>query len=82
MLTEVISNQSPNLKILYLDKSQFSSSSTEKLLTKIAECDLCSSLEEIYLNETANFDSDISVEKFADILAIAPELKKFDIRDQ
>ena len=46
MLTEVISNQSPNLQILNLGKNSYSSVNTEKLLTGIAECGICSTLKE------------------------------------
>ena len=49
ILTEVISNQSPNLQILYLSGNSFSSVSTEKLLTRIVECGICSFLKEFYL---------------------------------
>ena len=54
--------------------------SFEKLVTRIAECGVCSTLKELdFGSHTADFDSDESVRKFAEILAIAPVLKKCDI---
>ena len=78
MLGEVISNQTSCLQILQLGCNNFSSVNTEKLLTKIAECGVCSTLKKLNL-DSANFDSDESVRKLADILAIAPNLTKCDI---
>ena len=80
MLTEVISNQKSSLKILNLKENYFSKVNTEKLLTIIADSGVCSTLKEIYLSSSTNFDSDESVRKLADILATAPVLKKCDIR--
>ena len=82
MLTEVIGNQTSCLQILNLNGNAFSSVSTEKLMTKIAECGICSTLKELYLNFSINFGSDESVKKFADIIATAPVLKKCDIEFQ
>ena len=48
--------------------------SFEKLVTKIEECGICSTLKELNLHGSANFDSDQTLRKFADILAIAPVL--------
>ena len=75
MLSEVISNLTSSLQILNLRWNHFSSVSFEKLLTKIAECSVCSSLKDIRLSASTNFDSDESVRKLADILAIAPALE-------
>ena len=61
MLTEVISNQTSSLQILNLGQNMFSSLNTEKITTRIAECGICSTLKELYLNKSANFDSDASV---------------------
>ena len=44
MLTEVISNMTSSLKKLHLDSNYFSSESFDKLVTKIAECGVCSTL--------------------------------------
>ena len=74
MLTEIISNQTSFLQTLYLDGNYFSSVSTEKLLTRIAECGVCSTLQELLLRSVVNFGSDESYKKLADILAIAPVL--------
>ena len=82
MLTQVISNQTSSLQNLDLYNNSFSSVSTEKLLTRIAECSVCSTLQELNLNGSANFDSDKTVRKFADILATAPDLKKCSISYQ
>ena len=81
MLTEVISNMKSSLQILQLSQNTFSSVSFEKLVIKIAECGVCSTLQELKLYDSANFDSDESVRKFADILAIAPVLTKCDFRE-
>ena len=56
MLMEVISNQTSQLQILNLYCNGLSMVSTNKLLTKIAECGVCSTLEELNL-EGANFVS-------------------------
>ena len=56
--------------------------SFEKLVTRIAECGVCSTLKELNLEASANFNSDVSVSKFADILAIAPVLKECNISRQ
>ena len=82
MLTQVISNQTSSLQNLDLYNNSFSSVSTEKLLTRIAECGVCSTLQELNLNGSANFYSDKTVRKFADILATAPDLKKCSISYQ
>ena len=74
MLTEVISKQTSSLQNLHLAYNFFSSASTEKLLTKIADCGLSSTLKELNIIHSANFDSDKSVRKFAYILATAPVL--------
>ena len=81
MLTDFISNQSSYLNILNLDWNYFSIASTEKLLTRIAECGVCTCLKEFNLIGSANFDSDESVRKLADILAITPILKKCNIEN-
>ena len=57
----------------------FSGASFEKIITKIAECGVCSTLEELDLRTSANFSEEKSVKSFADILAIAPFLKMCDI---
>lgn len=44
MLTEVISNKTSSLQTLNLARNRFSSVSFEKLVTKIAECGVCSTL--------------------------------------
>ena len=81
MLTEVISNQTSCLQILDLRNNSFSSVSTEKLLTTIAECGVCSTLKKLNLKFSANFESDESVRKLADILATAPVFKECDIQN-
>ena len=81
MLTEVISNMTSSLQKLNLSWNGFSSVNFEKLVTKIAECSVCSTLQELILDWSTNFDSDKSVRKFAEILAIAPVLKKCNIVD-
>ena len=48
----------------------------------IAECGVCSTLKELNLLYSTNFDSDESVRKLADILATASVLKKCDISGQ
>ena len=78
----MISNQISCLKILSLNNNVFSSVNTEKLLTNILECGVLSTLEELYLKFSANFDSDESMRKFAEILAISPVLKKCDVSGQ
>ena len=82
MLAEVISNMTSSLQRLTLDYNEFSSVSFEKLVTKIAECGVCSTLKVLDLHRSANFDSDESIKKFADILAIAPVLKVCNFRQQ
>ena len=74
MLTEVISKMKSSLQVLDLEYNGFSSVSFEKLVTKISESGVCSTLNKLLLNRSTNFDSDQSVRKFADILAIAPVL--------
>ena len=44
MLTEVISKMTSSLQILTLEENHFSSVSFEKLVTKITECGVCSTL--------------------------------------
>ena len=80
MMAEVISKQTSCLQILNLGGNNLSSVGTEKLLTRIAECGVCSTLKELNLVESANFDSDESVRKLADSLAMAPHLKKCDAK--
>ena len=82
MLAEVMSNQTPCLHILELSGNYFSSATTEKLLTRIVECGVLSCLKELGLYASANFDSDESVRKVADILALSPNLTKCDISRQ
>ena len=48
-------------------------------MTMIADCGVCSTLKELNLQNYVTFHSDVSVRKFADILATAPVLKKCDI---
>ena len=48
----------------------------------IAECGVCSTLKELHLNNSTNFESVESAMKFADILASATFLKKCDISHQ
>ena len=79
MLTEIISNQTSCLKYLNLETSKFSSVQTEKLLIRIEECGVCSTLQNLNLEYSTNFDSDNSVRKLAGILAIAPVLKECNI---
>ena len=54
----------------------FTSVSFEKLITRIAESDVCNTLKELNLESSVNFDSDESVRKFTDIIAIAPVLEE------
>ena len=61
MLADIITKQRSYLKILKLGENYFSSSGTEKILKKMAECGVFSSLEEIDLNKSAKFDSELSV---------------------
>ena len=82
MLAEVMSNQTPCLHNLNLRGNSFSSAITEKLLTRIVECGLLSTLKELDLAWSINFDSDESVRKLAYILAIAPNLTGCDIEFQ
>ena len=79
MLADIISNQKSSLQTLNLNENCFSSVQTEKLLTRIVECGVWRNLKELGLALSANFDSDESVRKFADILAIAPVLKECNI---
>ena len=79
MLADIISNQKSSLQTLNLNENCFSSVQTEKLLTRIEECGVWRNLKELGLALSANFDSDESVRKFADILAIAPVLKECNI---
>ena len=81
MLLDVISKQTLSLEILNLNDNNFSSIGFEEFLTKIAECGVCSPLKELNLLRSANFDSDETVSKFAEILAVTPVLKKCNIRD-
>ena len=71
MLSEVISKQTSSLQQLRLNENHFSSASFEKLVTKIAESGVCITLQVIELYKSTNFDSDESVRKFADFLAIS-----------
>ena len=82
MLTEVIRNQKSCLQTLNLNHSFFSSDDTEKFLTCIVESGVCSTLKELNLESTVDFDLDASVRKFAEILDIAPVLKKCNISAQ
>ena len=50
-------------------------------MTRIEECGVCIGLKELNLNSSVNFDNDVTIEKFADILAKAPVLKKCDIKN-
>ena len=74
MLTEVISKQISSLQILVLSDNNFSYNSTEKLLKGIIECGICSTLKELNLDNSVNFDSGNSQVYFAKILAKAPVL--------
>ena len=74
MLTEVISKQTSSLEVLNLSENRFSSASTEKLLTRIGECGVLSTLKILDLYYGVDFESMESVKKFADILATAPVL--------
>ena len=49
MLTEVISKQTSSLKILNLNNDIFSYDNIKKLIKKIAECGVCSTLNELHL---------------------------------
>ena len=79
MLTQLISNQTSSLQILNLNSNYFSEVNTEKLLSRIAECGVCSTLKELNLWESANLDSDESLRKLAKIFATAPVLKSCNI---
>ena len=76
MLMQVISNMRSSLQELGLGFNYFSSLTFQKLMKTIAECGVCSTLNYLGLDCSANFDSDESVRKFADIIAIAPEFER------
>ena len=83
MLNEVIGKQSGSLQELNVCGNYFSIDKTEKLFTSILESGVLSTLKELSLFAGANnFETDVVVEKFADILATAPVLKKVDITNQ
>ena len=82
MLTKVISNMTSSLIKLNLYHNNYSSVSFEKLVTKIAELGDSSTLLMLDLQASANFESDESVRKFAEILAIVPYLIYCDIMFQ
>ena len=66
MLVEVISKQSSCLQTLNLFLNEFSGVSTEKIVSKIADCGVCGTLEELNFElHAACFDSDESVRKLA-----------------
>ena len=83
MLTEIISMQTDCPNVLDLGQNFFSSSGTEKLLTTIAArvARFRYAPHEINLRR-ANFNSDQSVEKLAEILSEAVEFKKLSIECQ
>ena len=83
MLTEIISMQTECPNVLNLGRNRFSSSGTEKLMTTIAARVALASyaLHEIHLS-FANFESDESVKKLAEILSVTPCFKKCDIAEQ
>ena len=80
LLVEIISRQIDCPNILNLGANLFSSSATEKLLTLIAArvARDCHAPRQINLSH-ANFESDQSVEKLAEILAKALDFKKLRI---
>ena len=78
MLTQVIINQTSSLQILNLGQNQFSSVDSEKLLTRMIECGVCSTLKVLNLYESIEFNKQ-SISKFADIIATAPVLKECNI---
>ena len=51
-------------------------------MTRIVECGVLSTLKELILRDSTNFEAEESLEKFAYILAIAPILIKVDISSQ
>ena len=65
MLSEIIRKQVSSLRRLNLSRDNFSNRSTKMLLTTIAEGGVCSTLEDIDMWASANFDSEESYTKFA-----------------
>ena len=51
-------------------------------MTKITECNAFATLKDLNFYGTANFDSDESIKKLAQILATAPQIKKCNIESQ
>ena len=51
-------------------------------MTKITESNSFNSLKDLNLESTANFNSDESVRKFADLLATAPHFNYCNIENQ
>ena len=76
MLFKIISKYASSLQVLNLSLNNFTSASTEKLLTRITECGVLSTLKILKLYHSATFKSRSleSVKKIADILATAPVL--------
>ena len=78
LLVEVITKQTCIQK-LYLGKNGFSDSAFQKVLTGIAiHSGISSKLKTLSL-EWSKFEADETVEKLADILQLASNLKKIDI---
>ena len=79
LLAELISKQS-GLEHLNLAANFSSNDATNKILTSIVDHN--SKLVTLDLRRSANFETDETTEKLADILCMACFLKKCDIREQ
>ena len=82
MLNEIISKQVSSLRKLNLSRDSLSSRSNQMLFKTLVECGVCSTLEDVDLWNAANFESEESYQRFAEILATAPNLKRFRIEGQ
>ena len=68
-LLPVFLRQQQRLQELDLNQSNFTSEFSETLLTTIAQTpNLCAYLEDLGLETSLNFESDVTVNQFADIL--------------
>ena len=67
LLSELITKQA-DLKHLYLDFNYFSSDATQKIFTRITNQGNDCKIQTLNLRYSANFDTDETVEKLADVL--------------
>ena len=61
MLNEIISKQVSSLQVLDLKRNSFSKVHFAKVMTRIVECGVCSTLKELILWSSTNFEAEESM---------------------